>query len=70
MSSKAYKYLVIISGVICAYVMIRLLFFIQIRPVRTDVIQGIIIGRVLVGDDNDLPTAYGLSKLLQLSSPM
>ena len=30
----------------------------------------LIIGRVLVGDDNDLPIAYGLSKLLQLSSPM
>jgi len=44
MSSKAYKYLVIISGVICTYVMIKAIFFIQTRPVRTDVIQGIIVG--------------------------
>jgi len=44
MSSKAYKYLVIISGLICAYVMIKAIFFIQTRPVRTDVFQGIIVG--------------------------
>jgi len=44
MSSKAYKYLVIISGVICAYVLIKSLFFIETRLVRTDVIQGIIVG--------------------------
>ena len=44
MSSKAYKYLVIIGGAICAYVLIKALFFIQTRPVRTDVIQGIIVG--------------------------
>lgn len=44
MSSKAYKYLVTISGVISAYVMIKSLFFIQARPVRTDVIQGILVG--------------------------
>jgi hypothetical protein len=44
MSSKAYKYLVIISGLICTYVMIRSLFFIETRLVRTDVIQGILVG--------------------------
>jgi hypothetical protein len=44
MSSKAYKYLVTVSGVICAYVMIKSLFFIETRPVRTDVIQGILVG--------------------------
>jgi len=44
MSSKAYKYLVITGGVICAYVLIKALFFIQTRPLRTDVIQGIIVG--------------------------
>ena len=44
MSSKAYKYLVMISGIICAYVLIKSLFFIEIRLVRTDVIQGIIVG--------------------------
>lgn len=44
MSSKAYKYLLTISGIICGYVMIKSLFFIQTRPVRTDVIQGILVG--------------------------
>ena len=44
MSSKAYKYLLTICGVICGYVMIKSLFFIQTRPVRTDVIQGILVG--------------------------
>lgn len=44
MSSKAYKYLVMISGIICAYVMIKSLFFIRTRPVRTDVIQGVLVG--------------------------
>jgi hypothetical protein len=44
MSSKAYKYLVIISGVICTYVLIKAIFFIQVRLVRTDVIQGIFVG--------------------------
>jgi len=44
MSSKAYKYLVLTSGMICAYVLIKSLFFIEIRLVRTDVIQGIIVG--------------------------
>lgn len=29
----------------------------------------LLIGRVFIKDDNDLPLAYGLSKQLQLSSP-
>ena len=44
MPSKAYKYLVLVGGVICAYVLIRKLFIIQTVSVRNDVIQGIIVG--------------------------
>ncbi|AHF06245.1 DUF1214 domain-containing protein [Desulfitobacterium metallireducens] len=44
MTKKAYNYLLMISGVICGYVMIKSFFFIQTRPVRTDVIQGILVG--------------------------
>lgn len=44
MTSKAYKSLYVLIGVICAYVMIKSLFFIQTRSVKTDVIQGILIG--------------------------
>ena len=44
MTKKAYNYLLTISGVICGYVMIKSFFFIQTRPVRTDVIQGILVG--------------------------
>ncbi|MDR3587219.1 MAG: DUF1214 domain-containing protein [Desulfosporosinus sp.] len=44
MTNKAYNYLVTISGVICGYAMIKSFFFIQTRPVRTDVIQGILVG--------------------------
>ena len=44
MTNKAYNYLVMISGVICSYVMIKSFFFVQTRLVRTDVIQGILVG--------------------------
>jgi len=44
MSSKAYHYLLMASGAVCTYVMIKALFFIQIRPVRADVIQGVLVG--------------------------
>jgi hypothetical protein len=44
MNKKAYQFIVMLSGVICGYVMIKSLFFIQTRPVRTDVIQGILVG--------------------------
>ncbi|MDR3543972.1 MAG: hypothetical protein P4L69_23910 [Desulfosporosinus sp.] len=44
MTKKAYDYLLTISGVICCYAMIKSFFFIQTRPVRTDVIQGIFVG--------------------------
>jgi hypothetical protein len=44
MNKKTYQFIVMLSGVICGYAMIRSLFFIQTRPVRTDVIQGILVG--------------------------
>ena len=44
MSKKAYRYIVLIGGAICLYALIRSLIFIQTRPMRTNVIQGIIIG--------------------------
>ena len=44
MSGKAYKRLVYIGGIICLYALIRSIILIQSRPVRTNVIQGIIIG--------------------------
>ncbi|MEN6348741.1 MAG: hypothetical protein ABFD08_04995 [Syntrophomonas sp.] len=53
MTSKAYNYLVMISGVICGYVRIKSFFFIHTRPVRTDVIQGILVG-LRVGDRHGL----------------
>jgi hypothetical protein len=44
--SKTYTYLITIVGVVCAYFIIRLLFFTDLstRTVRSDVIQGILIG--------------------------
>jgi hypothetical protein len=44
MSGKAYKYLIIVGGAVCAFVFIRVLFFVHVRPVRSDVIQGAVIG--------------------------
>lgn len=44
MTNKAFKFLYVLIGVICGYVMIKSLFFVQTRPVRTDVIQGVLIG--------------------------
>jgi hypothetical protein len=58
MNKKAYQFIVMISGVICGYVMIKSLFFIQTRPVRTDVIQGILVGFGLA-----LATALIIGKL-------
>lgn len=58
MTKKAYNYLVIISGVICSYVMIKSFFFIQTRLVRTDVIQGILVGFGLA-----IATAYLIAKI-------
>jgi hypothetical protein len=44
--SKTYTYLIAIVGVVCAYFIIRLLFFTDLstRTVQSDVIQGILIG--------------------------
>lgn len=58
MNKKAYQFIVMIGGVICGYVMIKTLFFIQTRPVRTDVIQGILVGFGLA-----LATALIIGKL-------
>lgn len=44
MTSKAYNYFYTLIGVICGYVIIKAFFFMPIRPVRTDVIQGVLIG--------------------------
>jgi hypothetical protein len=44
--SKTYTYLAAAVGVVCAYFLIRLCFFMDLstRPVRSDVIQGVLIG--------------------------
>jgi hypothetical protein len=44
--SRTYTYLVALVGVVCAYFIIRLLFFIDLstRTVQSDVVQGILIG--------------------------
>lgn len=44
--SKTYTYLIALVGVVCAYFIIRLLFFANLstRTVQSDVIQGILIG--------------------------
>jgi hypothetical protein len=44
--SKTYTYLIALVGVVCAYFIIRLLFFTDLstRTVQSDVIQGILIG--------------------------
>ena len=44
MTNKAYNYLLTLIGVICGYVFIHSFFFVHSRPVRTDVIQGILVG--------------------------
>ena len=44
MPSKSYKYLILIGGAVCAYVLARHIFFMQARPLRNDVIQGIVVG--------------------------
>jgi hypothetical protein len=44
--SKTYTYLITIVGVVCAYFIVRLLFFTDLstRTVQSDVLQGILIG--------------------------
>ncbi len=44
--SKTYTYLIALVGVVCAYFIIRLLFFTDLstRTVQSDVIQGVLIG--------------------------
>jgi hypothetical protein len=45
MTKKVYNSLIVLIGVVCVYVIIRHLFFFDnSRPVRTDVLQGILIG--------------------------
>ncbi|MFA0816630.1 MAG: DUF1214 domain-containing protein [Anaerofustis sp.] len=57
MSRKAYNYLIIVSGIVCTYVLIKSVFFIQTRLIRTDVIQGVLVGFGLA-----IATAYLISK--------
>src|SRR5512143_1881061 len=44
--SRTYTYLVVLVGVVCAYFVVRLFFFIDLssRTVQSDVVQGILIG--------------------------
>ena len=44
MSSRIYKYLIIVSGVICSYFFLRSILFFDNRPFRSVIIQGIVIG--------------------------
>jgi len=42
--NKSYKYLILVGGAVCAYVLARHIFIIRARPLRNDVIQGIVVG--------------------------
>ncbi|MGN6699939.1 MAG: hypothetical protein ACTHMR_17435 [Thermomicrobiales bacterium] len=44
--SRTYAYLATLIGVVCAYFIVRLLFFLDLRTrtVQSDVIQGVLIG--------------------------
>lgn len=44
MTNKKYTLFLVLIGIICGYVVIKSLFFVHVRPVRTDVIQGILVG--------------------------
>jgi hypothetical protein len=44
MTKKAYTVWLALSGVMCGYVAIKSFFFVQVRPVRTDLVQGILVG--------------------------
>ena len=44
MSKKNYTLFIVLIGVICSYVIIKSLFFIYSRPIRTDVVQGFFTG--------------------------
>jgi hypothetical protein len=44
MTKKNYALFIALIGVICGYVIIKVLFFIHTRPIHTDVIQGIFVG--------------------------
>jgi hypothetical protein len=44
MTNKKYTLFLALIGVICGYVIIKSLFFVHVRPVQTDVIQGILVG--------------------------
>lgn len=44
MSSKAYRTIIIVSGIICMYVMVKAIFFVQTRFIRTDILQGALVG--------------------------
>lgn len=44
MTNKKYTLFLVLIGVICGYVIIKSVFFVHLRPVFTDVIQGLFIG--------------------------
>ena len=44
MTNKKYTLFLALIGMICGYVIINSLFFVHLRPVHTDVIQGILVG--------------------------
>ncbi len=44
MTHKKYTQFLALIGIICSYVIIKSLFFVHVRPVQTDVIQGILAG--------------------------
>ncbi|QSO54211.1 DUF1214 domain-containing protein [Alicyclobacillus curvatus] len=44
MTNKEYTLFLALIGIICGYVIIKSLLFVHVRPVQTDIIQGILVG--------------------------
>jgi hypothetical protein len=44
MTNKKYTLFLALIGIICGYVIIKSLLFVHVRPVQTDIIQGILVG--------------------------
>lgn len=44
MSSRAYRHLFVLIGVVCVYALIRLIFLFRVRPVGSDILQGLLVG--------------------------
>jgi len=74
MNSRTSTYLLVLISLVCGFFFIRLLFFPQIRTVRNDVLQGVLIGggmafitaqvyaRIKATKVNGWITMYGLGK--------